>query len=1159
MKSIVRIFTLLLTHMLTTHTYGQYLKPPITIASPNAASLGQYGEVPVSLFTGLPSVDIPLYTFTEGNLQVPISLSYHASGARPDQHPGWVGMNWNLKSAGMITRTQKDMMDEYNNPDYLSATEGGVNGGYWWRYAITAPTTWNTRDYMIALVTQNNSDDFYRDTEPDEFSFNFLNYSGTFYLNDIGEWQIRSNADLKVTMTGLKDVPFTRLFRNTPYVKSFGGFTITDEAGVQYTFGGGATSTDAIEYSLPIYSQVDDWTATTWHLTTIKSVDGREINFTYGYEKGNHKYDQQIKLERKDFTCTMFLNYFYKYSETTGGGFLTPNCSGYNAILPSSGNYSGELMAPVYLESIVSPMGSVVFTRTESTELRYQQSVFDKYYYDWIYHRDSRQLFRFLNDYTLTQGTPSTLEDDYPALLNNLKWRQLDQISVYRTGQATPIEQINFTYSKDINQRLTLLSVQKKGQNTSMPPYLFSYNTDIKLPGYLTDHTDHWGFYNGNKTFNYANTSESNFNAFHSFRQPDAAYVQASILTKVVYPTGGITELYYEPHTYSKGVAPQRTDDLITYSGNPIAGGLRIKRTVNYASEDGLNPQEKQYFYVTGYSSSLNPATLPSSGVLGGEARYYWGDYVVHADNDPRAIYHQRLFSSQSVFPASSNSLGSHIGYSEVVEKLADGSYTLYKYSNFDTDNKENMDEIPVSIQSSRTIYDPYIDKSFKRGNLLSLEMKTVQDQPVRKKVNTYKALSNDFVKSIHLSSFSVCPTTAVGVQEGYAFKYYTYPYKLETETDYLYDQNNPAKAVVTSTSYRYNILKDAQGKYLGGGQVAETISEQSDGSSLSTRFKYPANFFDSGSGTPSADASALALFKMKEGLHMTGVSVEQQVWEKPAGKTTYQFLKGSITHFKEFYTNAILPLATYQYRTASPVPALSRDAKVINGELKMDVPKEFPEDTQGYEMTISFDQYDTKGNLQRYHAEAGTPFTYFGYLWGYNASLPIAEVKNALIKDIAYANFETTEQGSWSTQPAGTYSSTLAKTGKSSFTGTLSKSSLTNQTYQLSLWPLTSGSVTINAQNYAVTAGSYFTLTLPAITSLAIDTKGIYVDDVRLHPQGALMTTYTYDTLVGITSSTDANGLPTFYEYDGMNRLLNVRDQDGKLIKNYTYHYQYR
>ncbi len=53
--------------------------------SPTAASLGKYGDIPVSMYTGTPNIDIPLHTLKCGELSLPISLSYHASGVKVDK------------------------------------------------------------------------------------------------------------------------------------------------------------------------------------------------------------------------------------------------------------------------------------------------------------------------------------------------------------------------------------------------------------------------------------------------------------------------------------------------------------------------------------------------------------------------------------------------------------------------------------------------------------------------------------------------------------------------------------------------------------------------------------------------------------------------------------------------------------------------------------------------------------------------------------------------------------------------------------------------------------------------------------------------------------------------------------------------------------------
>ncbi len=53
-----------------------------------------------------------------------------------------------------------------------------------------------------------------------------------------------------------------------------------------------------------------------------------------------------------------------------------------------------------------------------------------------------------------------------------------------------------------------------------------------------------------------------------------------------------------------------------------------------------------------------------------------------------------------------------------------------------------------------------------------------------------------------------------------------------------------------------------------------------------------------------------------------------------------------------------------------------------------------------------------------------------------------------------------------------------------------------------------------------------------------------------------AQLTTYTYDPLIGMTSSTDEKGYTIFYEYDSFNRLLFIKDKDGNILSKNEYNY---
>lgn len=50
---------------------------------------------------------------------------------------------------------------------------------------------------------------------------------------------------------------------------------------------------------------------------------------------------------------------------------------------------------------------------------------------------------------------------------------------------------------------------------------------------------------------------------------------------------------------------------------------------------------------------------------------------------------------------------------------------------------------------------------------------------------------------------------------------------------------------------------------------------------------------------------------------------------------------------------------------------------------------------------------------------------------------------------------------------------------------------------------------------------------------------------------------TYTYDPLIGVTSTTDARGSTQYFQYNGFNRLSIVKDQYGNILSKNNYSYK--
>jgi len=80
--------------------------------SPEAKAFSNYTNVPVSTYTGIPNINIPLCTMESDFLSMPIGLSYHGGGIRVNDIAAWTGQGWNLNIGGMIIRQIKDQPDD---------------------------------------------------------------------------------------------------------------------------------------------------------------------------------------------------------------------------------------------------------------------------------------------------------------------------------------------------------------------------------------------------------------------------------------------------------------------------------------------------------------------------------------------------------------------------------------------------------------------------------------------------------------------------------------------------------------------------------------------------------------------------------------------------------------------------------------------------------------------------------------------------------------------------------------------------------------------------------------------------------------------------------------------------------------------------------------
>lgn len=188
-------------------------------------------------------------------------------------------------------------------------------------------------------------------------------------------------------------------------------------------------------------------------------------------------------------------------------------------------------------------------------------------------------------------------------------------------------------------------------------------------------------------------------------------------------------------------------------------------------------------------------------------------------------------------------------------------------------------------------------------------------------------------------------------------------------------------------------------------------------------------------------------------------------------------------------------------------------------------------------------------------------------YVYDYNGEVPVAIVKGALESQVAYTSFEADGKGNWVVPSAASIDVTAITGGKIyTFTGSnnISKTGLNAaQAYIISYWSknpsayVISGTLGSATKGVSVGSWSYYEHRVSGISSISIGATSGVIDELRLYPESAQMSTYTYEPHIGISSSCDNNSQILYYKYDSLGRLKSLQDRDGNIKSYYDYQYQ--
>ncbi len=601
---------------------------------------------------------------------------------------------------------------------------------------------------------------------------------------------------------------------------------------------------------------------------------------------------------------------------------------------------------------------------------------------------------------------------------------------------------------------------------------------------------------------------------------------------------------------YSVDTPPAITDEEFE------VGGARIKSITNYDA-DGSFFSKKNYLYdqyVTDNGPPVSNGKLMDELIFHSKA-YNLFDYSM-MDFEQNANGAGAILSSDSKIRTNPSASGSHIGYTLVREERVDAQGNRLGQVATKFNNKPNeyilkpteyLPRITLGAININDFHTEISDLSAMGIDYYQLDYEGVYILGARPVTHDY---SNGSIVRERIYDQSNVVVSETGYEYN-TVEVQTYSGTTGAASVYpvIYFLGNSIihfqpYLKIHRVNYKLNLAQQVSMvtsiEHSGGGQISQitthfyenpqhgfvtrTSTTNSDGSVLTTKYYYP------------EDLPSLPFMNdlVSENQLTTPVIVE--------------IYKG--TTADPFATRLEKVQTFYSSTTSSNGKILPREVITYrNG------------DVTGQKRVV-YEKYSYYGALTQYRQnDEGTPMA---LLWEHYKLLPIAQVSNAEVDQVAFTSFDepTVNSGGW-VLTSGTMTSATSKTGtKCLNTGSsIQKTELPNGDYIVGFWARvvsgSSGTVTINGTPISVTdtEWKYYTVTKSG-TSVSLSSSNVYVDELRLYPVGAQMMSYTYKPLVGMTSQTDPNGRVTYFEYDSSGRLLFVKDDDGNILKSYQYHY---
>lgn len=1130
---------------------------------PNSAAADKMSGTPVNIFTGVPSISVPLYSYADQNgLSFNISADYFAGGVRVAEGPSIIGMGWYMSCGGIITRTVRGAPDDI------------APNGFMYAANIPNDPRANANKYYYDSL----------DSEQDLFQFNLGGRSGKFYITKSQQIVLVQASKLKIEFT-----------HETGAIKKISSFTITTEDGVKYIFQDKETSIissaqDTLFRSA--YAGVTYYSA--WNLSQVIApfnTDTIKLNYTPVYIHSNFNFPQSVFVKNSDHSTS-------------------------NLVQPTGTNYSNiQKISSVSFPNHTTVSfiyGNTYYSDNDYalSRIKIGDSIFKKgYIFDYIASAQNFKIdpsipystkiqLKSIQPYTATQSDKSYIFAYYGQPFADYR----GQTQTFVDSLSSAIDYWGFFNEKNNGGKLIpTISGLYSGADKSINIYAtttdalhYMYPPSGGCIEYIYQNNDRLPFIKSPQNFvitNYAGITSNGitlsqvFNSRHQF----AFTVDKSII-RTGYPNfnglcnlnyaiknieGDITyvkdsfslyDLYYsgiKTWAFNLPNGNYRLDVQLT-GGGTVTGSF----PVNISWENKLPDNSHNAEYISGlrimqiirYNTNL-PDSLPalteeyhyvredgkSSGFMGDIPKYDYPYRKVETIYGTDYITDYTTITSDPINTLSFTQ-GSPVGYSRVEvikgysikEEDVNGISTMIKNTGKVVYEFTDLNDANSNFNAATFPYAPQNLKEWEIGLPKKVSVYDSSGNLLKRTISQYETFDTTYVsgdnKSIKFgryltlydgNSLSNPPPTKTEIYLGQEYYPSSGWIRLKSVLDTTF--NLDGSILASSRSYEYDTNFNAI-------KITKPY-DKNRGLNLETRIYHPYNYTIGGK-----------VGKLRDNGILTPV-ISTENWI--TGDADPRILSGAITNYQQISGNYIKPSFVYSLESNKPV------SQSVIGAFD---PSKLVRNNNYFKQQLSFPLYDVKGNLlQTTNSVTGQSVS---QIMDYNNSYSVAKVSNATYTDIAYTSFESNGTGNWVIASSIRDTTTPALTGNRSYNlsnGNLSKSDLNPAlTYLVTVWGKASGTININGNSIGTAIATHngwklYNTTVSGVNSVTVSGAGL-IDEVRLHPQDANMMTYTYDPIVGITSACDANNTVIYNEYDGLNRLVVVRDNDRNILKRYSY-----